>query len=68
MKAKHEFKTEQEYQDYVRTFAAIAAMQGLCANGEWMKTFNEEKYLMQDTIHAEMAIKRADALMKQLFS
>ncbi len=49
-----------------REYFAGLAMKGLLANPEWMKEHNDVKFLMQSDIIAEIAIKTADELLKQL--
>lgn len=46
-------------------FAAMA-MQGLLSNPEWMNEHEGKKYIMQDSVISEVAIKIADALLKEL--
>jgi hypothetical protein len=60
MKARHEFETEQDYQNYLRTYAAIQAMQGyiaLYAGGISVP--------ISATV-AEKSVKYADALISEL--
>jgi len=45
---------------------AMAAMQGLLANSDWMSTFNDEKYLFNDSVAANVAVQYADALIQEL--
>lgn len=66
MKARHEFHDNAEWLEYLRFYYAGQAMQGLLANTEWMKEYKGEKYLMQDEVAAEVAIKRVDTLIKLL--
>ncbi len=46
-------------------FAAMA-MQGLLSNPDWMNEHEGQKYIMQDSVISEVAIKIADALLKEL--
>lgn len=55
MKAQHEFKTKQEYNDYLRKHFAAMAMQGLSGRTE----------LTHETI-AKLSVNNADALLKEL--
>lgn len=49
-----------------REYFAAMAMQGLLSNPQWMSEHKGEKYLMQRDIVAEVSIKMADELLKQL--
>ena len=66
MKAKYEFKDNAEWLEYLRFYYAGQAVCGLLANTEWMKEYKGDKYLMQDEVFSEVAIRRADALIKLL--
>ena len=49
-----------------REYFAARAMQGLLSNPEWMKEYKGEKYLMQNDVISEIAIKTADKLLSDL--
>ncbi len=49
-----------------REYFSGLAMQGLLSNPEWMKEHKGQKYIMENTIIAEIAIKTADEFLKQL--
>ena len=61
MKSRNEFTTNEEYNEYLRIYFAGLAMQGILSN-RWSMEFgnyNEEE-------KAEMAIRQAEELLKQL--
>ena len=49
-----------------REYFAAKAMQGLLSNPEWMREYKGEKYLMETDILAEVSVKIADKLIKEL--
>jgi hypothetical protein len=49
-----------------REYFAAKAMQGLLSNSEWMREYKGEKYLMETDILAEVSVKIADKLIKEL--
>ena len=65
----HESEDIKEYSNLGLTkkeYFTAKAIQGLLANPEWMEVYNKEKYLMQDKVIAEVAIRIADVTMKAL--
>ena len=60
MKARFEFHSEKEYKEYLKTYFAAMAMQGICASGA--NDFNTD-HVQQI---AEIAVKQADALLTAL--
>jgi hypothetical protein len=63
MKAKHEFPYKEDYKEYLKTYFAGLAMQGLCATPD-KGTFSKIEDFYIKT--AEHSIKIADELLKQL--
>lgn len=49
-----------------REYFIAKAMQALLSNTEWMKLYEEEKYLMRKEIVAQTAITYADEVLKQI--
>lgn len=66
MKARRDFLDEAEYADYLKTYATIAAMQGILANS------NTDKYMVNDGyLSAQPLVNDAacigDALVAELY-
>jgi hypothetical protein len=49
-----------------REYFAAKAMQGLLSNPDWMKEHDQKKYLRQDEIVTEVAIRMGDAMIQAL--
>lgn len=63
MKARRDFLDEAEYADYLKTYATIAAMQGLLANGNIVYSFGESA----KRLIPEYSDSVANAMMKKLY-
>lgn len=57
MKARHEFKNEKEYKEYLRTYVAVSAMQGLLVSLDPNLKYGDT---------AQIAVIQADALINAL--
>jgi hypothetical protein len=62
MKAKHEFPYKEDYKEYLKTYFAGLAMQGLLANQYSIDKHNEAEI----NWIAKHSIMQADELLKQL--
>ena len=60
------FTDEQNIGLTKREYFAGLAMQGLLSNPDWMKIYQNEKYLMESRIIVLVSINTADALLKEL--
>ena len=59
MKARHEFQTDKEYNEYLRTYIATMVLQGLMFNS------THESGMHPGRI-AKIALRETDALIKAL--
>jgi len=50
----------------IRQHFAAMAMQGLLSNPEYMKEYKGQKFLLQASIIAEVAVSEANALISEL--
>lgn len=73
MKARHEFNSQKEYQEYLKTYFAAMAMQGVMAGvnsskeawTDYINTANK-KGISIDELIAKNSIDAADALINEL--
>ena len=72
MKSRNEFTTKEEYNEYLRTYFAGLAMQGLLANPQyWKRVYKDISTLKSDKdsiecVFAHYSIKIAEELLEQL--
>ena len=64
MKARHEFTSEKEWLEYLKTYFAAMAMQGLLA-GHYEYFKGNDDVSVPNSI-AEYAVRNADALINEL--
>jgi len=69
MKSRQDFTTEKDYQDYLRTYFAAMAMQGICATFSGSPNAERQAEKVGKTLSETMAIYAvdvADALINAL--
>lgn len=66
MKSRQDFTTEKDYQDYLRTYFAAMAMQGMLANSIDNEQGMEPFWHMGNIRLAECSVLAADALINAL--
>jgi len=49
----------------LRDYFAAKAMQAILSNPNWMKDYNGEKYLMQNSIVSDVSYSCADAMLTE---
>lgn len=72
MKSRDEFKTEKEYKDYLKTYFAATALQGILSNRKMQLAIIADIHLYanegcnHENCFAFHAVMNADELLKQL--
>ena len=72
MKARNEFTTNEEYNEYLRIYFAGLAMQGLLANPQyWKRVYKTLSSLKAnkdsiECVFTQFSIKLADEILQQL--
>ena len=72
MKSRNEFTTKEEYNEYLRTYFAGLALQGLLSNPQyWKRVYKDISTLKSDKdsiecVFAHYSIKIAEELLEQL--
>ncbi len=65
MKARHEFKDDEAYYEYLRHYYAGQAMQGLLSNNIYHNP-NEKHKMVKTSDLSSCAVSYSDALINQL--